>query len=141
MYRLVLLTEAQTRVVYPKELYGLRIPAFSKVCGDKVKDAVISVAVQRKSEANRHRVESWPAKLTEVSGSARVWFALSTRLGHVTLLSHIRAGTVQHLLEPSLGLSWSGQQRRSELCLECNEGGGNLSIFVSCHTLSMMENR
>jgi len=45
MHRLVLLTEAQTGVVYPKELYGLRIPAFSKVCGDEVKDAVVSVAV------------------------------------------------------------------------------------------------
>jgi len=45
MHRLVLLTEAQTRVVYPKELYGLRIPAFSEVCGDEVKDAVVSVAV------------------------------------------------------------------------------------------------
>lgn len=46
MHRLVLLTEAQTGVVYPEELYGLRIPAFSKVDGDEVEDTVVSFAVQ-----------------------------------------------------------------------------------------------
>jgi len=45
-HRLVLLAEAQTGVVYPEELYGLRIPAFSEVCGDEVKDTVVSVTVQ-----------------------------------------------------------------------------------------------
>lgn len=56
MHRLVLLAEAQTGVVYPEELYGLRIPAFSEVCGDEVKDTVVSVTVQRQAEADRHRV-------------------------------------------------------------------------------------
>lgn len=46
MHRLVLLTEAQTGVVYPKELYGLRIPAFSEVDGDEVEDTVVCVTVQ-----------------------------------------------------------------------------------------------
>jgi hypothetical protein len=45
-HRLVLLAEAQTGVVYPEKLYGLRIPAFSEVCGDEVKDTVVSVTVQ-----------------------------------------------------------------------------------------------
>jgi len=42
----VLLAEAQTGVVDPEELYGLRIPAFSYVYGDEVEDAVVSVPVQ-----------------------------------------------------------------------------------------------
>lgn len=46
VHRLVLLTEAQSRVVYPEEFYGLRIPAFSKVYGDEVEDAVVSFAMQ-----------------------------------------------------------------------------------------------
>jgi len=46
MHRLVLLTEAQTGVIYPEELYGLRISAFSQVYGDEVEDTVVSVAVQ-----------------------------------------------------------------------------------------------
>ena len=46
MHRLVFLTEAQTGVIYPEELYGLRIPAFSQVYGDEVEDTVVSVAVQ-----------------------------------------------------------------------------------------------
>ena len=45
MHRLVLLAEAQTGVIYPEELYGLRIPASSEVYGDEVEDAVVSVAV------------------------------------------------------------------------------------------------
>jgi len=55
-HRLVLLAEAQTGVVYPEELYGLRIPAFSEVCGDEVEDTVVSVTVQRQAETDRHRV-------------------------------------------------------------------------------------
>jgi hypothetical protein len=46
MHRLVLLAEAQTGFIYPEELYGLRIPAFSEVYSDEVEDAVVSVAVQ-----------------------------------------------------------------------------------------------
>jgi hypothetical protein len=37
--------EAQTGVIDPEELYGLRIPAFSCVYGDEVEDAVVSVPV------------------------------------------------------------------------------------------------
>ena len=46
MHRLVLLTEAQAGVIYPKELYRFRVPAFSEVYGDEVEDAIVSVAVQ-----------------------------------------------------------------------------------------------
>ena len=46
MHRLVLLAEAQTGIIYPEELYGLRIPAFSEVRGDEVENAVVSIAVQ-----------------------------------------------------------------------------------------------
>jgi hypothetical protein len=48
MHRLVLLllmTEAQTGVIDPEELYGLCIPAFSCVYGDEVEDTVVSVPV------------------------------------------------------------------------------------------------
>jgi hypothetical protein len=45
MHRLVLLAEAQTGVIYPEELYGLRIPAFSEVYGDEVEDAIVSAAM------------------------------------------------------------------------------------------------
>lgn len=45
MHRLVLLTNAQTGVVDPEELYGLCISAFACVYGDEVEDAVISVPV------------------------------------------------------------------------------------------------
>ena len=55
-HRLVLLAEAQTGVVYPEKLYGLRIPAFSEVYGDEVKDTVVSVTVQRQAETDGHRV-------------------------------------------------------------------------------------
>jgi hypothetical protein len=41
----VFLTEAQLRIVYSEELYGLRIPAFSEVYGDEVEDAVVSATV------------------------------------------------------------------------------------------------
>jgi hypothetical protein len=56
MHRLVLLAEAQTGVVYPEKLYGLRIPAFSEVYGDEVKYTVVSVTVQRQAETDGHRV-------------------------------------------------------------------------------------
>jgi len=39
------MTEAQTGVIDPEELYGLCIPAFSCVYGDEVEDAVVSVPV------------------------------------------------------------------------------------------------
>jgi hypothetical protein len=45
MHRLVLLTEAKTRVIDPEELYGLGIPASSCVYGDEVEDTVVSVPV------------------------------------------------------------------------------------------------
>jgi hypothetical protein len=48
MHRLVLallMTEAQTGVIDPEELYGFGIPAFSCVYGDEVEDTVVSVPV------------------------------------------------------------------------------------------------
>jgi hypothetical protein len=45
MHRLVLLTESQTGVIDPEELYGLGIPASSCVYGDEVEDTVVSVPV------------------------------------------------------------------------------------------------
>ncbi len=56
MHRLVLLAEAEAGVVYSKEFYGLRIPAFSEVGGDEMEDTVISVAVQGQAKPDGHRV-------------------------------------------------------------------------------------
>ncbi len=45
MHRLVLLTEAQTGVIDPEELYGLCVPASSSIYGDEVEDSVVCVTV------------------------------------------------------------------------------------------------
>jgi hypothetical protein len=77
MHRLVLLAEAQTGFIYPEELYGLRIPAFSEVYSDEVEDAVVSVAVQWQTEADRHRdvVKNFVADAPQVAtGSEITWF-------------------------------------------------------------------
>jgi hypothetical protein len=42
---LLLMTEAQTGVIDPEELYRLCIPAFSCVYRDEVEDTVVSVPV------------------------------------------------------------------------------------------------
>ena len=54
MHRLVFLAYTEAGVVYPKELYGFCIPAFSEVCGDKMEDTVVSAAVQGKAKPDGH---------------------------------------------------------------------------------------
>jgi hypothetical protein len=69
MHRLVLLAKTEAGVVYPKELYGFCIPAFSEVCGDEVEDTVVSAAVQGEAKPDGHWGQSSPSQVLRAGGT------------------------------------------------------------------------